>query len=107
MKWDHSSNYPYRRYPKDYNRSTASDMNVIIDLIQHEQAFYAGHCIDGNILFPATGYLMLAWRQFAAALGQTWEKVPVVFESVQFRRAVFLSETNKTFLKVRYERHSG
>ena len=107
MKWDHTTKYPYRRYPNDYNKSTASDMNVTIDVMHNEKEFYTGHCIDGHILFPAAGYLMLVWRQFAASLGQTWEKVPVVFESVQFKRAVFLSETNKTFLKVRYDRHSG
>ena len=36
MKWDHSENYPFRRYPDDYNQSTASDMNVTIDLMLNE-----------------------------------------------------------------------
>ena len=107
IKWDHSETFRYRRYPVDYNQSTASDMNVIIDFLIKENQFYSGHCIEGNNLFPATGYLMLAWRIFAATLGQTWEKVPVVFESVQFIRAVFLSDTKQNFLKVRYDRHTG
>ena len=106
MKWEHSVNFPFRRYPEDYNQSTASDMNVVIDINkQKDDDYYRGHCIDGNILFPATGYLMLAWRIFANSLLRTWDQVPVVFETVQFRRAVFLSETNKTILKVRYDRH--
>ena len=107
IKWDHSVQYYYRKYPEIFNRSTASDMNFIINMVLTDENFYAGHCIDGNILFPATGYLMLAWRQFAAYLGKTWEQVPVVFENVQFKRAVFLSHENKTKLIVRYDKHSG
>ena len=84
VKWDHSAQYNHRKYPECFNRSTASDMNFILDLVQNDERFYAGHCIDGNILFPATGYLMLAWRQFSTYFGKTWEEVPVVFESVQF-----------------------
>ena len=106
IKWDHSSSYDHRKYPECFNRSTASDMNISVDLDKTDE-FYAGHCIDGNILFPATGYLMLAWRQFATYFGKTWEEVPVVFESVQFKRPIFLSHENKTKLKVRYEQHSG
>ena len=107
MKWDHRTKYEHRKYPKEFNRSTASDMNVTIDISQNEDSFYAGHCIDGNILFPATAYLMLAWRQIAFALGMTWNHVPVVFENVQFRRAVFLSKENKSNLKVKYLIDSG
>ena len=25
-------------------------------------SYLEGHCIDGRVLFPATGYLVLAWR---------------------------------------------
>jgi hypothetical protein len=31
---------------------------VEIDLAKEGDAFYAGHCIDGRVLFPATGYLV-------------------------------------------------
>ena len=107
MRWDHSFNYQFRKYPDHFNRATASDKNVEFNLMTSEDKFYSGHCIDGNILFPATGYLMLAWRQFAHYLGRTWNTVPVVFESVQFRRAVFMNEENKTKLKVKYNSNSG
>ena len=107
IKWDHSSQYNSRKYPEYLNRATASDMNMVIDMNQSFESFYEGHCIDGNILFPASGYLMLAWRQFAFELGNTWEKVPVQFEDVQFKRAIFLSHEKKTKLSVRYDRHSG
>ena len=107
MKWNHSQKYSMRTFP-DYNfRTTASDMNITIDIKLNEQNFYSGHCIDGNILFPATGYLMLAWRIYAGSLAKPWNEVPVVWEQVQFKRAVFMSEDNLTYLKVVYSRKTG
>ena len=107
MKWNHSQKYSMRTFP-DYNfRTTASDMNITIDIKLNEQNFYSGHCIDGNILFPATGYLMLAWRIYAGSLAKPWNEVPVVWEQVQFKRAVFISEDNLTYLKVVYSRKTG
>ena len=107
IKWNHSQKFSVRLFP-DYNfRSTSSDMNVTINIKLNEESFYSGHCIDGNILFPATGYLMLAWRIYAASLAKVWNDVPVVWEQVQFKRAVFLSEDNPTNLKVVYSRKTG
>jgi len=67
----------------------------------------ADHCIDGKVLFPATGYLMLAWRRLAMSRGQQWTKVPVLFQDVQFRRPTFLSESIITKLTVRILEPSG
>ena len=106
MKWDHSETLNIRLYPDHFNRSTAADMNVSVDLTIGQDLFYAGHCIDGNILFPATGYLMLAWRVYAATLARTWIDVPVVFEQVQFQRPIFLSDQTVSKIKVIYSRKS-
>ncbi len=50
---------------------------------------------------------MLAWRRLAMSRGQQWTYMPVIFEDVQFRRPVFLSETENTKLTVRYLEPSG
>ena len=107
MKWNHSQVYYDKPFPDYHFRTTSADMNVIINIRLNEENFHSGHCIDGNILFPATGYLTLAWRIYAASLARTWINVPVVFEQVQFKRAVFLSEDNLTRLKVVYSRKTG
>ena len=107
IQWDHSTSYFVRKYPDYFFRATASDMNEIINLSRSIKSHLPDHSIDGNMLFPATGYLMLAWRQLAAYHGKIWNQIPVVFEDVQFRRPVFLSETEVTRLKVRYFQNSG
>lgn len=63
---------------------------VDINLTKEEDAYLAGHTIDGRVLFPATGYMTLAWRTFAKLKNSSLEKTPVVLEDVVFHRATIL-----------------
>ena len=107
MRWDHSMSFVDKTFPDYHFRTTSSDMNVVINMKLREENYFSGHCIDGNVLLPATGYLVLAWRIYAASLARPWFDVPVVWEQVQFKRAVFLSEDNVTQLKVVYSRKTN
>ncbi|CAG2173426.1 unnamed protein product [Oppiella nova] len=102
IKWDHSTELSVRKYPEWFDRSNASDMNYTVNCKDKGDRAYLDHAVDGNPIFPATGYLMLAWRKLAASVGKLWYKVPVVFENVQLKRATFLSDEKNTKLKVKY-----
>ena len=54
-----------------------------------------GHMIDGRVLYPATGYLVLAWRALAKLEGQVFDQMPVCFENVHIHRATILPKTGK------------
>lgn len=87
IEWDHTTKWIYPKFDKD----TQSGETVIdINLGKDEDAYLAGHTIDGRVLFPATGYLTLAWKTFAKLRGEMFEKLPVVFENVVFHRATIL-----------------
>ena len=60
IKWDHSETYFVKKYPDYYFRANASDFNQSINIQEPQDHFFMNHCIDGNIIYPATGYLMLA-----------------------------------------------
>ena len=107
FEWDHHKSYSVRKYPEFKFRATASDLNETIDIGNAIKNYLPDHKIDGKVLFPASGYLMLAWRRMASNFARTWNQIPVLFEDVQFRRPVFLSETEVTKLKVRYHENSG
>ncbi|CAG2118326.1 unnamed protein product, partial [Medioppia subpectinata] len=107
LKWDHDFNNNVRKYPDYHFRSYASDMNEVYNPSQSIKAFLPEHCIDGNVLYPATGYLMLAWRRMSCQYGKLWNQLPAIFEDVQFRRPIFLSDTDMTRIKVRYHETSG
>lgn len=57
--------------------------------------YLVDHCIDGRVLFPATGYLCLVWRTLARRLGQDMEQTPVLFEDVILHQATILPKTGE------------
>ncbi len=61
-----------------------------------EENYLVGHMIDGRVLYPATGYLVLAWRAFAKLNGQVYDQMPVCFEDVHIHRATILPQTGNT-----------
>ncbi|XP_034937434.1 fatty acid synthase [Chelonus insularis] len=85
--WDHSSQWTVADFS---GKSGAGETVVEVDLSKEEYAHIAGHTIDGRVLFPATGYLTIVWQTFAKLRGVDFEKLPVVFEDVQFRRATIM-----------------
>ena len=106
IKWDHSESYFVRKYPQFFFPATLSDMTFEYSVDEPDDAYLLDHAIDGRVLFPATGYLMVAWRRLAAQKGQQWNKIPVVFENVHFKRAVMF-EKGKIKLTVRYTEPTG
>lgn len=55
VRWDHGIEWAVA----DFSGANRSGENVIeVDLSRNEDAYLAGHEIDGRILFPATGYLV-------------------------------------------------
>ena len=107
LSWDHSESYNVKKFPAHHFRATASDMNCTINLNKSINSFLSDHCIDGNIIYPAAGYLMLAWRQLSNFYGKSWIEVPVIFEDVQFKRALFLYENVNIEIKVRFLQETG
>ena len=107
LQWDHSDTYFTRKYPNYCFRPTAADMNVNVTLNEAFKSYLNDHSIDGIVIFPATGYLLLAWRRMAAFYAKPWKDVPVIFEDVQFRRPIFLVENDITRIKVKYFDKTG
>lgn len=70
--------------------ATSGETVIDVNLTKDDDAYLAGHTIDGRVLFPATGYMTLAWRAFAKTKNSTFEKTPVVLEDVVFHRATIL-----------------
>lgn len=57
--------------------------------------YLVDHCIDGRVIFPATGYLCLVWRTLARTLNLNMEQVPVVFEDVTLYQATILPKAGE------------
>lgn len=88
VKWDHSLTWAVGSY-KDLLDQSGKTV-VQIDLSKKADAFIAGHQIDGRVLFPATGYMVLVWKTLAKLRGEDFEQLPVVFENMRFERATIM-----------------
>ncbi|XP_076288350.1 fatty acid synthase 1 [Lasioglossum baleicum] len=88
VKWDHSTEWMVADF---YKSQTGSGESVIeFDLSKETDAYLSGHTIDGRVLFPATGYLVLVWKTYAKLRNVDFEKLPVVFEQVKLLRATIM-----------------
>lgn len=84
--WDHSQKWILL----DVSKETSGETLVEVNLAKEGDTYLSGHAIDGRVLFPATGYMTLAWKTFAKMKGTTHDRLPVVLENVVFHRATIL-----------------
>lgn len=101
MKWDHNKTFLVKKYPDYYFQATASDFVQRFSLSNPDYQFLKDHAFDGKCVFPATGYLLMAWRRLAASRGEQWYEFPVAFENVHFKRLTPMSQDNEVKLSVR------
>uniref|UniRef100_A0A6B2E4Y7 Fatty acid synthase n=1 Tax=Phlebotomus kandelakii TaxID=1109342 RepID=A0A6B2E4Y7_9DIPT len=87
IEWDHCQRWMVANFGSE---SSSGETIVDFNLTNEEDAFLMGHTIDGRVLFPATGYITLAWRQFAKTQGTNYDRLPVVLENVVFHRATIM-----------------
>jgi len=107
VQWDHSQSWLVTQYPEYFNPSASSDYVVKVNLSETEDEYLAGHKIDGRIIYPATGYLMLAWKMLAKVKGQFYDRIPVEFENVTIHRATILPKQGEVKFTIRMMETSG
>ena len=93
IQWDHSQSWdvPDGAEFIGSGANGQSGCGFDIDVHKHsEDAYLTGHQIDERVLFPATGYLTLAWRTLAKREGIQWEEMAVTFEDVDIQRATII-----------------
>ncbi|NWR04682.1 FAS synthase, partial [Paradoxornis webbianus] len=104
IKWDHSQDWDVPK-AEDFpagSKGSASGSVYNIDVSPESPDHYLiGHCIDGRVLYPATGYLVLAWRTLARSLGMAMEEMPVMFEDVTIHQATIIPKKGSVQLEVR------
>ena len=108
IKWKHEKTFPIAPFLikekvitlSGYYKYTFSCKNA-------EDRFLFDHVIDEKILFPATGYLMLAWNTLARMCGQSVFDQTVTFTDVKFIRATMLDVNSEIEFCVRVNYDTG
>ncbi|XP_071034019.1 fatty acid synthase [Parasteatoda tepidariorum] len=95
IKWDHSDSWLVANWD---DLADQSQMIVEVNVAAEESPDHSllNHCIDGRCLYPATGYLVLAWRALAELKGKEMTSLPINFEEVKIHRATVLTKNGST-----------
>ncbi|KAL4239386.1 hypothetical protein ACF0H5_000203 [Mactra antiquata] len=109
VQWDHSQSWNVPSADMFLGGgATGSGCGFDIDMSHDsEDHFLIGHKIDGRVLYPAAGYLLLAWRTLAKMEGTTYDQLPVTFHDVNIHRATILPDTGKVHFDVRLMPSTG
>nr|XP_050029751.1 fatty acid synthase-like [Dermacentor andersoni] len=94
VSWDHTQSWTVAGWKDFPTAAQALEEIVEVDLEANgADQYLTGHRPDGRVLYPGTGYLVLAWRSLARRCGKPLNQVPVVFEDIALCRATILPKT--------------
>jgi len=94
VKWNHSTTWQVPDF-KHKSKEWSGEHVVEINLSRTRDAYLTGHKIEGRIVYPGGGFILMVWQIFAKLRDTDFERLSVVFENIRFQRITFLSE-NKT-----------
>ncbi|VDP18356.1 unnamed protein product [Heligmosomoides polygyrus] len=99
-KWDHTQDWPVidgRHMTAGGGGSMCVSATYHIDpfAADSKESYLLDHCIDGRVLYPFTGYLVLAWKTLAKLNGIDFQKTAVVFENINVFSATILTKPIK------------
>lgn len=100
--WDHSVSWDVPKAEQFSAQALESNSGSTheIEMSNNSQYSYlTGHSIDGRVLFPATGFLVLTWKSFAKMKRKVYYELPVKFENVAIHATTLMPNEGKFFLR--------
>ncbi|CAI2347157.1 unnamed protein product [Caenorhabditis sp. 36 PRJEB53466] len=99
-KWDHSADWPTidgRQMTAGGGGSIPASATYNIDpfAADSKEAYLLDHCIDGRVLYPFTGHMVLAWKTLCKLKSVDFQKTPVVFENINVYSATIITKPIK------------
>lgn len=92
IRWNHSQSFHVARWAP---QSGESHREFKLD---KKDSYLMDHKIDGRSLFPATGYVILAWEALASKLQKKMETLPVKIQNFRIHRATIISNQSKVLI---------
>ena len=108
IQWDHEQSWDVPTLDQLQSSGAGGKTGCVFEINCSEDSpdhYVMGHAIDGRVLYPATGYLVLVWRALAKITGQMFEKLPVVLEDIQIHRATIIPKTGMRHIPIVYDQY--
>ncbi|CAK1589934.1 unnamed protein product [Parnassius mnemosyne] len=106
VEWEHRENWDYISY-KTQKKLNTGERTVKVCITDEDKEYITGHCIDGRILYPGTGYLILVWETFALMRGKVYNELSVVFEDIRLHRATTIPKQGNLEFIITIHKESG
>ncbi|VDN07232.1 unnamed protein product [Thelazia callipaeda] len=96
-RWDHSQDWPVID-GKSLSAAgggqvpTASSYTIDPFASDSKETFLLDHIIDGRVLYPFTGHMVLAWKTIAKLNGVDFQKTPVILEEIRVYSATIVTK---------------
>ena len=94
MGWNHETTWRVPS-PKLAGGGGGGGGGEVVEVAMSEKNFIVDHVLDGKILYPATGYLYMAWEAYAKSIGLSVAQAPVVLKDVHIHNATVMSINGK------------
>ncbi|KAJ8030342.1 Fatty acid synthase [Holothuria leucospilota] len=99
IKWDHSKEWVVPSW-EEFLPDSAISSKTIDAGEDGKDTFVKDHKVDGEVLYPATGYIVLAWQAIAYMMKTASDKLPIEFEDITIHRATVISKSGNPTLTV-------
>ncbi|VEN45265.1 unnamed protein product [Callosobruchus maculatus] len=110
IRWNHKRDW-YAPYYNDTAEvqieSNEGQRNILLQLSDPQWSFIDGHVIDGRNLFPATGYLYLAWETLCSIQALSISQTTVIFYDCRFHRATNMPAKGTVAMSVTVQMGTG
>ncbi|KAI6188362.1 Fatty acid synthase [Aphelenchoides besseyi] len=96
-RWDHAQDWPVvdgRMMSSGCGGAVAVSASYTIDpfAADSKETYLLDHCIDGRVLYPFTGHMVLAWKTLCKLRGVDFQKTPVILENINVYSATILTK---------------
>ncbi|XP_036143549.1 fatty acid synthase-like [Monomorium pharaonis] len=98
IRWNYSEDWFIPGCKMDKNEEGERYIEILLKDVEHD--YMTGHVIDGRILLPATGYLVLVWQTIGMMKGLGFSTIPITFRDVKFIRATHLTKSNTVTVRI-------